>query len=278
MALFHPDLRDAARDLLTGSRAAIVSLSPCDPAHLPTRALLSEGSFLLASLVTRFQADYYLQCELSLNSEHRLLRWLRTAIPRLLTEGDGRTGQPTLVNKVDIVLRSRRRMIFTFYSYKGGVGRSMALATVVDAFSPAAASRSCPSTSTSKRPGSEYDFFDSAGSLGRASERGLMDLIQTYRAALTDEAAFERAEFRQLNRFTSPTPERGLRGGSVRLMTAGRREPPAKEREYALPVRSFDWQDFFYNWKGDRFFDWLRRQWTDPERGYDVVLVDSRPA
>ncbi|MEO5880789.1 MAG: TIR domain-containing protein [Caldimonas sp.] len=59
-------------------------------------------------------------------------------------------------------------------------------------------------------------------------------------------------------------------------MTAGRREPESAKRDYSLAVRSFNWQDFFYNWKGDLFFDWLRRQLRNPETGYDVVLVDSR--
>jgi len=39
-------------------------------------------------------------------------------------------------------------------------------------------------------------------------------------------------------------------------------------------VRSFDWQDFYFNWEGELFFEWLRGQLV-PER-YDLVLVDSR--
>jgi hypothetical protein len=64
-------------------------------------------------------------------------------------------------------------------------------------------------------------------------------------------------------------------GGFVHLMTAGAREPIERERLYTSEVRRFDWQDFYFNWKGDRFFDWLRRQWSGLG-GYDVVLVDSR--
>jgi WD40 repeat protein len=126
-------------------------------------------------------------------------------------------------------------------------------------------------------PGLERYFFDNEGSRKKRTEAGLIDLIQTYRRALTDEAEFERADFKQLHRFTAEAiVEASSRGGSVHLMTAGRREPAERLREYALAVRSFDWQDFFYNWKGDRFFDWLRHQWSDPRTGYDVVLVDSR--
>jgi hypothetical protein len=103
-ALFDPKLCKAAEALLAGSRAAIVSVSPCDPAHLPTRDLLSASSFLLGALVTRFKAEYDPQCELSLNSEQRLLRWLRTAIPRLLRDIDGRTGVPSLLQQMEAKL------------------------------------------------------------------------------------------------------------------------------------------------------------------------------
>jgi hypothetical protein len=103
-ALFDAELCKAARALLAGSRAAIVSICPCDPAYLPTSDLLSESSFLLGALVTRFQAQCDPQCELSLNSEERLLRWLRTAIPRLLRDIDGRTGVPSLLQQMEAKL------------------------------------------------------------------------------------------------------------------------------------------------------------------------------
>jgi len=103
-ALFDTELCKAAKALLAASRAAIVSISPCDPAYLPTSDLLSESSFLLGALVTRFQAQYDPQCELSLNSEERLLRWLRTAVPRLLRDIDGRTSVPSLLHQMEAKL------------------------------------------------------------------------------------------------------------------------------------------------------------------------------
>jgi hypothetical protein len=41
-------------------------------------------------------------------------------------------------------------------------------------------------------------------------------------------------------------------------------------------VRSFDWLDFYHNWKGDQFFEWLRTQLVTPGeasngRQYDAV-------
>ncbi|SEN38889.1 protein of unknown function [Nitrosospira multiformis] len=105
LALLHPRLREASRILLATSRSAIVSISPCDPAHLSTHRLLGEFSFLhIGSIVSRFKAEQDPQCELALNNEERVCRWLRVAIPRLIIEADGFSSQPNLVNKIDELL------------------------------------------------------------------------------------------------------------------------------------------------------------------------------
>ena len=158
-------------------------------------------------------------------------------------------------------------MIFTFYSFKGGVAQVLAerglkvLAVDFDL----------------EAPGLERYFFDGDEVRHRRTQRGLIDLVAAYREALTNEAAFQRAAFRDLAQFTQPVRDPvNAHGGKLDLVTAGRREPDEALRDYALMVRTFDWQDFFKNWKGDRFFDWLQRQWNAPETGYDVVLIDSR--
>ena len=126
-------------------------------------------------------------------------------------------------------------------------------------------------------PGLEHYFFDAERSRSVRAQPGLLDLILAYREALSNEAAFASGEFKRWQSFClTAIGVAGTLGGSVDLMTAGRREPESAKRDYALAVRSFDWQDFFHNWKGDLFFDWLRRQLRNPETGYDVVLVDSR--
>ncbi|SEN38872.1 WD40 repeat [Nitrosospira multiformis] len=167
-------------------------------------------------------------------------------------------------------------MIITFYSYKGGVGRSMALAAVAHLLARRGM-RVLAVDFDLEAPGLERYFFDNERSRLKRGELGLMDLLQDYRRALSDEAEFENPAFKRLDRFISPAiVAASSRGGRVDLLTAGQREPVGKIRDYALAVRSFDWQDFFYNWKGDIFFQWLRGQWTESEQGYDVVLVDSR--
>ena len=108
-ALLHPQLRVAANVLLAAPRSAIVSVSPCDPSHMPTRRLLHETSFLrVGALVDRFRTEQDPQCELALNSEERVRRWLRMAIPRLLVESDGLASRPRLAGRVEDLLSEPR--------------------------------------------------------------------------------------------------------------------------------------------------------------------------
>ena len=178
-------------------------------------------------------------------------------------------------------------MIVTFYSYKGGVGRSLALAHVAEALAQRGL-RVLAVDFDLEAPGLEWYFHGADGGRERRRYPGLIDLIVKFREAFSSEAAFERGEYKRLQSFIMPALDKvAPPRGAVDLMTAGCREPADKLRDYALTVRNFDWQDFFFNWKGELFFDWLRRRWTanpdpDPdsgtgqEAGYDIVLVDSR--
>lgn len=167
-------------------------------------------------------------------------------------------------------------MIFTFYSYKGGVGRSMAMAGIAHLLARRGL-RVLAIDFDLEAPGLERYFFDGERCKAVRAQRGLLDLIRAYREALASETAFAAGEFKRWQNYRlTAIHTAGTLGGSVDLMTAGQREPDTAMRDYALAVRSFDWQDFFHNWKGDLFFDWLRRQFGDASGGYDVVLVDSR--
>jgi WD40 repeat protein len=168
-------------------------------------------------------------------------------------------------------------MIYTFYSFKGGVGRSMAMAAVAHLM----AQRGLKVLTIDfdlEAPGLERYFFDEQEQLRTArGTDGLIDLLLAYKRALTNRDEFARADFKKWSSYIVDAIPRTPEGGSVDLITAGRRYPPERLTDYALSVRNFDWQDFFHNWRGGLFFDWLRRELTQvEEHGYDAVLVDSR--
>jgi hypothetical protein len=171
-------------------------------------------------------------------------------------------------------------VIYTFYSFKGGVGRSMAMAAVAYLFAQRGLKVLVVDFDL-EAPGLERYFFESGQARVLRQHLGLIDLLGAYKKAMTSEAEFSEGRFRRWWDFVDEAVPSAAGGGQVDILTAGCREPEEKLREYALAVRTFDWPDFFANWNGEQFFDWLRKQLTNTAEGaeypgYDVVLVDSR--
>ena len=165
-------------------------------------------------------------------------------------------------------------MIYTFYSYKGGVGRTMALANVAELFYRAGRKVLMVDWDL-EAPGLERFFpIDQEKTLDGP---GVMDMLLGYKEQMAHELPASESE-------TAPLPfEKPIQfavdiypgdsgKGRLWLLIAGRR---SKEHfaEYAYTVRTFDWLDFYQNWEGELYFEWLRQQF---EQMADVVLIDSR--
>ncbi|MFT3817785.1 MAG: SUMF1/EgtB/PvdO family nonheme iron enzyme [Rubrivivax sp.] len=166
-------------------------------------------------------------------------------------------------------------MIYTFYSYKGGVGRSMAMANIAWEL----ASRGLRVLAIDfdlEAPGLERYFSVPVADVH--ASKGVIDLIDAFKRALSGSGSMaDDAEFRQLPQFIRRGVADFGRRGRLDLMPAGRRASEDDKRAYALAVRTFDWQDFYFNWEGEAFFEWLRRALVGPgDAPYDVVLADSR--
>ena len=173
-------------------------------------------------------------------------------------------------------------MVYTFYSFKGGVGRSMALANVAELLVMRGL-RVLMVDMDLEAPGLER-FFDGSDYLVAPNDvlrrRGMIDLIASYKdlrslPTLGDSAAdvapgdppFPVEPLREFVVALRDSPR-----GSLSLISAGQRNDEAYEA-YADQVRSFDWQDFYQRWDGEAFFDWFRDEALTIA---DVVLVDSR--
>ena len=159
-------------------------------------------------------------------------------------------------------------MIFTFYSYKGGVGRSMTLANIAELFYQEGLKVLMVDWDL-EAPGLERYFpikQDDA-----LNNRGLLDLILSYKDLMSQELKEE-------DPLNLEDPEKILidiypKGkGKLQLLTAGQRLGD-KFSSYSQSVVSFDWKDFYENWEGERYFEWLRSRF---EAIADIVLIDSR--
>lgn len=187
-------------------------------------------------------------------------------------------------------------MIITFYSYKGGVGRSMALANVAEWLFRQGL-RVIVVDWDLEAPGIESYFETDPRTLQSLSEgRGIVDLLVNYESShptllptrggtqttgATPLSADEKLKVvsEQLPSVAfslqpleqSPRPSMDGKDPGIWLLSAGARGK--RFAEYADHVHSFDWNEFYLKRDGAIFFRWLR---AELEKFADVVLVDSR--
>jgi cellulose biosynthesis protein BcsQ/tetratricopeptide (TPR) repeat protein len=165
---------------------------------------------------------------------------------------------------------SRNGRVVTFYSYKGGTGRTMALANAAWILA-ANGHRVLTVDWDLEAPGLHRFFHPFLDPSALAATTGMIDLITEYREeALRDvprppdwhrHYARVRPHAISLN---WPFPE----GGSLDYLSAGR-----QNRDYSTALGGIDWDVFYDRFGGGQFFDALR---DDMRRNYDYVLIDSR--
>ncbi|MFE5076577.1 FxSxx-COOH system tetratricopeptide repeat protein [Streptomyces halstedii] len=165
--------------------------------------------------------------------------------------------------------------IVTFYSYKGGTGRTMALANTAWILA-ANGKRVLAVDWDLEAPGLHRFFhpFLDPSTLGATT--GVIDLITEYAWAATNPAQragdWHRDYARVQPHAVSLDPEalgwEFPRGGTLDFVSAGR-----QNREYSATVSTFDWDNFYDRLGGGHFFDALR---DDMKTHYDYVLIDSR--
>jgi tetratricopeptide (TPR) repeat protein len=181
-------------------------------------------------------------------------------------------------------------VIWTFYSFKGGAGRSMAVANIAE-YLYRQGLRVVMVDWDLEAPGLESFFFRAADELKPIrSQLGLMDILLAYKrqfpllsippkeAHTKEIRRVLRAELSPLSGIVypihAPEPAAGSSGAGLWIITAGWR---GGERfpEYVEAVQSFDWSDFYLSFHGEAFFEWMREQLLD-KMAADVVLIDSR--
>ena len=181
-------------------------------------------------------------------------------------------------------------MIVTFYSFKGGVGRSMALANIGRWLQLRGLNVVMVDWDL-EAPGLESYFIADAAQRQAARGRlGLLDLITTYKdlhaglpvhgtGTTLDTDAFARLLDEALPPLdplllSLPAGIDAPAAGRLRLLTAGCRSE-ARFASYAETVQAFDWAQFYTAYNGVAYFEWLRKQLLEGA-GADVVLIDSR--
>ncbi|GLW35940.1 FxSxx-COOH system tetratricopeptide repeat protein [Actinoplanes regularis] len=163
----------------------------------------------------------------------------------------------------------RDGQVVTFYSYKGGTGRTMALANVAWILA-ANGKRVLAVDWDLESPGLHRFFapFIDPGVL--AGTRGVIDMIREYEWSTTrgdrTPGWIERYACVQRHSFSLDWDFPG--GGTLDFLSAGR-----QNHEYEGALGEMNWDDFYQNQNGGRFFDAMR---DDMREHYDYTLIDSR--
>ena len=169
-------------------------------------------------------------------------------------------------------MTAMKGVIFTFYSFKGGVGRSMALANIGVHFYRQGY-RTLLIDMDLEAPGLER-YFEDAGQFqtdGVAIRGGFIDFIQSYlkRASAPVDDPHEPL-YPALDDYVTELTSNGA--GRLTLMHAGRRwneDWPG----YVRFIQNFDWTDFYERWEGGACLEWFA---AELRRKFEIVLIDSR--
>ncbi len=161
--------------------------------------------------------------------------------------------------------------IITFYSYKGGTGRTMALANVAWILASNGLKVLIMDWDLDS-PGLHKFFHPFLDSAKISATAGIIELVTNYAWAATRAEARPtdwHREYAQILPYAvsvawAEFPE----DGTLDFVSAGR-----QNHDYSAAVASFDWDNFYERLGGGQFLDALR---ADMRQHYDYVLIDSR--
>jgi MinD-like ATPase involved in chromosome partitioning or flagellar assembly len=163
--------------------------------------------------------------------------------------------------------------IITFYSYKGGTGRTMALANVAWILA-AAGNRVLMVDWDLEAPGLHRYFYPFLRDKELVTSTGVMDIVMDFMIqAMTPPSSEQDKEKTWYLRYAdvlrhAVSIDWDFGKGQLDLLPAGR-----QSASYATHVNSFNWDNFYERLGGGTFLEAMRASML---REYDYVLIDSR--
>lgn len=160
--------------------------------------------------------------------------------------------------------------IATFYSFKGGGGRSMALANVAWAL----ASNGWNVLAIDwdlEAPGLHRYFHPFLADPEQVRSRGLVDRLWQYARAIGSSGEAPEETIERLSDCSDIVQHLALphaARGKLGFIGSGR-----QDEEYTQKVGAFEWAAFYKRFAGGQYFDAFGR-WA--RKSFDIVLIDSR--
>jgi hypothetical protein len=164
--------------------------------------------------------------------------------------------------------------IITFYSYKGGTGRTMALANVAWILA-SNGKRVLAVDWDLEAPGLHRYFRPFLLDRDLTASAGLIDLVWDFAAATVtplesskDATAGWHKEYADILRYVIALRWSFRSPGKLDFLPPGRQGPA-----YAARVNSFNWQNFYDRLGGGAFLEAVKERMREE---YDYILIDSR--
>ena len=171
----------------------------------------------------------------------------------------------------DIPAGSRDGQVVTFYSYKGGTGRTMALANVAWILA-ANGRRVLVADWDLESPGLHRFFHPFLDEREVRDADGVIDLVRSYAWASAGAPEADRPglirERARVQPYAMSLAWDFPDGGSLEFLSPGR-----QNSDYVAALAALDWDNFYDSLGGGEFLDTVR---ADMKRNYDYVLIDSR--
>lgn len=146
--------------------------------------------------------------------------------------------------------------VVTFYSYKGGVGRTLALVNIAAQLAQRGHKVLTVDFDLEAPSLPDFDIFSSA-----VGERGIVDYVTEYRESGTAPDCHD---------FIVPCD---VSGDPIWIMPAGRNT----DHGYTDKLNNIDWKQLYEEQDGYLMFEDLKQQWSNyGGDGFDYVLIDSR--
>ncbi len=160
-------------------------------------------------------------------------------------------------------------MIISFYSYKGGVGRTQLAANLASYFCYQKDMKILLIDWDLEAPGLHYYFKKD-----NIQNKGLIDLFIEFKnkfkhSPVIEEANLPKIEDEYIVNLVSTST---LTKGCIDLVTAGYYDKTLKE--YNRKINSFNWSDFYDKLSGSTYIEILKKQLKSLD--YDFIFIDSR--
>lgn len=162
-------------------------------------------------------------------------------------------------------------MIFSFYSYKGGVGRSQLCANVAAYLCHKKNKKVLLLDWDFEAPGLHYYFGKQDTDL---QVKGSLELLEDYTAMMLTQEKVSQEDYQGVEPeniiqvLTAKGWKEEVRG-CVDLIPAG-----YYDQEYNSRINNFNWFQFYNRLDGKVYIEWLKKQLKQLD--YDYILIDSR--